>query len=325
MSSGTLVSRLSSKNVIYAAIAGDLLIGVAKFTAAAATGSSAMFSEGMHSFADTGNGLLVLYGLHRAGARPDRDHPFGYGREIYFWSFIVAVLLFALGAGASLYQGISHLVSPEPVQHVAANYLILGLSAVFDGTTWWLALRNFRGKLPYSELLTAVHNSKDPPSFLVLFEDSAALIGLLFAFAGIYLSVKLDLPVLDSVGSILVGLVLAVTAFLVARETKSLLIGERADDAIVDSILEIANGMHGVAHANGVLTVHLAPRQIVAALSLEFADELTVPIIEAKVLELEQRVRRTHPDVVAVFIKPQSQTGFKDAAQRRFESFTDPG
>jgi cation diffusion facilitator family transporter len=318
MASIKVISRLSSRRVIYAAILGDLLIGMTKFAAAAWTGSSSLLSEGVHSIVDTGNGFLLLYGLHRASARPDLEHPLGYGREIYFWSFVVAVLLFAFGAGIPLYQGIIHVLHPEPVQHVSVSYVVLGLSAVFDGTTWLLALRNFRGKRRYSEIFAAVRNSKDPPSFMVLFEDSAALAGVVIAFVGIYLSVHLNLPVLDGVGSIPIGLVLGTTASLLARETKSLLIGERADQAIIDSIMLVAGRIHGIAHANGVLTVHLAPQEILVALSLEFSDELRTPEIEAKVIELERCVRLSHPEVVAVFVKPQSPEGFSESTARRF-------
>jgi len=313
-----LISRLSSRRVIYAAILGDMLIGVTKLTAAGWTGSSSMLSEAIHSFVDTGNGFLLLYGLHKATGRPDIEHPLGYGREIYFWSFVVAVLLFAFGAGASLYEGITHVLNPEPVQHIYANYVVLAISALFDGTTWWLALRHFRGERPYSQIVDAIRESKDPPSFMVLFEDSAALAGILVAFIGIYLSVRLDLPVLDGVGSILIGLILGVTAWLLAKETKSLLIGERADPAIVASIMHVAGQIDGVTHANGVLTMHLAPQEILVALSLEFADELRTPDIEAKVIELERCVRLSHPEVVAVFVKPQSPEGFREMAARRF-------
>jgi cation diffusion facilitator family transporter len=318
MASIKVISRLSSRRVIYAAILGDLLIGLTKLGAAAWTGSSSLLSEGVHSIVDTGNGFLLLYGLHRAAARPDIEHPLGYGREIYFWSFVVAVLLFAFGAGVSFYQGVLHVLNPEPVQHVAASYMVLGVSALFDGTTWWLALRNFRGERRYSEIVDAIRESKDPPSFMVLFEDSAALAGILVAFTGIFLSVHLDLPVLDGVGSIAIGLILGVTAWLLAKETKSLLIGERADPGIVDSILHVAAQIAGVTHANGVLTVHLAPQEILVALSLEFADELRTPEIEAKVIELERRVRLSHPEVVAVFVKPQSPEGFRETVTRRF-------
>jgi cation diffusion facilitator family transporter len=318
MASIKVISRLSSRRVIYAAILGDLLIGLSKLSAAAWTGSSSLLSEGIHSIVDTGNGFLLLYGLHRSAARPDLEHPLGYGREIYFWSFVVAVLLFAFGAGVSFYEGVLHVLNPEPVQHIAASYMVLGISALFDGTTWWLALRNFRGERRYSEIVDAIRESKDPPSFMVLFEDSAALAGILVAFTGIFLSVHLALPVLDGVGSIVIGLILGVTAWLLAKETKSLLIGERADPGIVDSILHVVGQIDGVTHANGVLTVHLAPQEILVALSLEFADELKTPEIEAKVIELERCVRLSHPEVVAVFVKPQSPEGFKEAAARLF-------
>ena len=318
-----VISGLASRRVIYAAISGDLLIGQTKLSVAAWTGSSSMLSEGVHSIVDTGTGFLLIYGLHRSAARADIEHPLGYGRELYFWSFVVAVLLFAFGAGVSLYQGILHALNPGPIQHIAASYVVLGISALFDGTTWWLALRNFRGKRRYSEIVDAIRESKDPPSFMVLFEDSAALAGILVAFTGIFLSVHLDLPVLDGAGSIAIGLILGVTAWLLAKETKSLLIGERADPSIVDSILHVAAQIDGVTHANGVLTVHLAPQEILVALSLEFADELRTPEIEAKVIELERCVRLSHPEIVAVFVKPQSPEGFRETAARRFGKLLD--
>jgi cation diffusion facilitator family transporter len=280
-----------------------------------------MWSEAIHSLVDTGNSVLLLYGIHRARTAPDQEHPLGYGREIYFWSFVVAVLVFALGAGVSLYEGIAHVVDPEPIRNAAASYIVLAISALFDGATWWIALRSFKGRTHYANLFKAIRDSKDPPSFMVLFEDSAALIGLLIAFAGTFLSIQLDLPVLDGVASILIGLVLATTAALLAQETKGLLIGEAADPAIVESIMLIANEMDGVAHANGVLTVHLAPQQIAVALSLEFADELLTPDIEVKVQNLERLLRNLHPEVIVVFVKPQSSAGYRDTLERRRSSW----
>jgi cation diffusion facilitator family transporter len=311
------IAPLSSRKVIYAAIVGNLLVAATKFVAAAWTGSSAMVSEGVHSVVDTGNSLLILYGMYRAKEPPDHDHPLGYGREIYFWSFVVAVMVFTLGAGVALYEGIAHMVSLEPIRNATVNYVVLGLSALFDGTTWWIALRNFKGGRHYSHLFAAIHDSKDPPSFMVIFEDSAALIGLFIAFAGTFLSVQFDLPVLDGIASILIGVVLAATATLLAWETKGLLIGEAADPLIVDCIMGVANDMAGVAHANGIITVHLAPDQILVALSLEFADDLRTTDIEAKIIELEKRVSHLHPTVVALFVKPQSSSRYKDGIQRR--------
>ena len=312
-----LVGRSSARNVIYAAIVGNMLVAMTKLAAALWTGSSVMLSEAVHSIVDTGNELLLLYGLRRAAVPPDHDHPLGHGREIYFWSFVVALLVFALGSVVSLIEGASHILHPHAIEHPTVSYVVIGISALFDGTTWWIALRNFKGKKAYSDVFGAVRESKDPPSFMVLFEDSAALIGLGVAFVGTFLSVKLKLPVLDGVASLVVGLVLAVTATLLARETKGLLIGERADLAIVESITQIAEEMDGVAHANGIITVHLAPEQVVVALSLEFDDTLRTPEIEAKVRELERRVRAAHHTVIAVFIKPQSVAGYEETIEQR--------
>ena len=310
-------AALSTQNVIYAAIAGNLLVAGTKLAAALFTGSSAMLSEAVHSFVDTGNSALLLYALHRAKAPPNRDHPFGFGREIYFWSFVVAVLVFALGAGISIYQGVLHVITPEPIENVTVSYIVLALSALFDGVTWVISFRNFQRGRQDKTLILKIHDSKDPPSFMNLFEDSAALIGLAIAFVGTYLSVALNMPLFDGVASILIGLVLAVTAGFLAYETKGLLIGEAADPLIVQSILTIAEDTDGIANANAIVTLHLAPQQIIVALSLEFADELKTPDIEQRVVDLEARLRAAHPYVVAVFVKPQTSDQFKAAAALR--------
>ncbi|MBK5257776.1 MAG: cation transporter [Vicinamibacteria bacterium] len=308
----------SSRTFIYLALGANFVVAITKFAAAAWTGSSAMFSEGVHTLADMGNEILLLYGLHRGAARPDREHPLGYGREVYFWSFAVALLVFALGAGVSLHEGIQRIQDPRPVENAVVSYVVLGLSALVEGYSWWFTLRGFKGDRGYARIFETIRRSKDPPAFIILLEDSAALLGLGIAFTGIYLSERLRLPVLDGVASILIGVALTMTAVLLGRETKSLLIGERADQHIVDSILQIAETMDGVAHANGVLTVHLAPQQIMVSLSLEFADELKTSQIEAKVAELERRGRLKHPSVTALFVKPQSPEGYKETLERRF-------
>jgi cation diffusion facilitator family transporter len=317
MAPRTLAPPGSSRTVLYAAIAGNILVALTKFVAAFMTGSSAMLSEAVHSLVDTGNEALLLYGLHRAGARPDLQHPLGHGRELYFWSFVVALLVFVVGAVISMLEGVFHILRPHPIANPIVNYIVLGLSVLFDGSTWWIALHAFKGAKPYADVFGAIRQSKDPPSFIVIFEDSAALIGLVVAFLGSYLSVRLHMPVLDGVASIVIGVVLAITATLLARETKGLLIGEPADPSIVQSITRIAEEMEGVAHANGVLTVHLGPRQVVVALSLEFDDALATPQIEAKVRDLERLVRRAHPEVIAVFVKPQSAAGYMEAMEER--------
>jgi cation diffusion facilitator family transporter len=296
----------SSKKVVYAALAGNALVAATKFIAAAFTGSASMVSEGVHSLVDTGNEVLLLYGYRRSTREPDPSHPLGYGRELYFWSFMVALLLFALGAGASVYEGIGHIRAPRRLERVEVNYIVLALSLVFEGASWWMALRTFRARKGKHTYWQAVRESKDPPAFMVLFEDTAAMIGIAIAAVGIFAADRLNMPELDGVASVLIGLVLAVAAFILARESKGLLIGERASERIGNSIMELARGEPGVEDASGPLTVHLAPDQIVAALNLEFDDDLRTPQIERSVVRLEQHVRDKHPEVVALFVKPKS-------------------
>jgi cation diffusion facilitator family transporter len=308
--------RLSSTFVVWGALLGNLAVAVTKAVAASLTGSAAMSSEAIHSFVDTGNEVLLLYGIHRAGRRPDPEHPIGYGRELYFWSFIVALLLFSLGAGVSIYQGVAHIRHPAPIGNPLVNYVVLGLAFLFEGASWLVSLVQFRrakGALGFYE---AFRRSKDPPSFMVLFEDTAALLGILIAAAGITASAVLKRPELDGVASIGIGVVLAVTAALLARESKSLLIGERADSALAEAIVRTAADCGCVANANGIYTVQLAPDQIVAALSLEFGDEMRAPEIEAKIEEIERKVHAAHPEVVDLFIKPQ-RVGTYEARRRR--------
>lgn len=308
----------SSKRVVYAALAGNLLVAATKSLAAAWTGSSAMTSEAVHSFVDTGNEILLLYGVRRAAHRPDPEHPLGYGRELYFWSFIVALLVFALGAGVSVFDGIDRIRHPAPIADPLVNLVVLAFALLFEGGSWLVAFRHFRAVKGALGYYAAFRRSKDPPSFMVLFEDSAALLGIVIAGLGNLGAVLLAAPVLDGIASILIGLVLAFTAILLARESKSLLIGERADRALSDSILGIAGAEDAVERANGVLTIQLAPDQIVAALSLDFADHLRADEIEDRVNEIERKLRAAHPEIIALFIKPQTGRSFRRAVQRRY-------
>jgi cation diffusion facilitator family transporter len=305
----------ASRKVIYAALAGNLLVALTKFAAAWWTGSSAMLSEGVHSVVDTANQLLLLYGISRSAKPRDEGHPLGYGRELYFWSFIVALLIFSLGAGVSFYEGIVHISAPVRITDPHVNYVVLGISFVFEGATFLIALKEFnklRGSLGYLE---AVTRSKDPPSFLVLLEDSAALIGIAIAFIGTFAAEKLAMPVLDGVASIGIGLLLAATATFLARESKGLLIGEGARGSTIRSIRQIAAEQPGVERVNDLVTVHLAPDQVVAALSLEFQDPLTTPEIEKAVAAIEGRICKRHPEVVSIFVKPQSSVTREQRAQ----------
>src|SRR5450830_1279495 len=316
-----LFSRLlqpdqSSRLVIYAALAGNFLVAVTKLWAALWTGSSAMISESIHSVVDMGNELRLRYGMRRANQRPVRDHPLGYGREVYFWSFVVAVLIFTLGAGLSIYEGVHHILDPEPIENATMTYVVLLAALIFEGSSWLLTLHKFKGPRSYAELPGEVLRSKDPPSFIVLLEDTAAILGSVAAFAGIWLSQHFDAPVWDGVASIIIGLILAVTAAVLAQETKGLLIGERASQSVLDSIRATITAMDGVAGANGLFTVHLAPQQILAAMSIEFEDDLRTPQIEALVIEMETQLHHLHPEIVALFIKPQSSGRFHEVQQR---------
>jgi cation diffusion facilitator family transporter len=306
----------SSTVVVYAALAGNLGVALTKIVAALWTGSAAMASEAIHSAVDTSNELLLLYGLKRSELPADQEHPLGYGRELYFWSFIVALLVFAGGSVASVYEGVQHMLRPEPIRAPLVNYVVLGLSAAFEGGSWWMSLRQFsraKGRLGFYE---AFRRSKDPPSFMVLFEDSAALLGLGVAALGNLGAEFLHQPWLDGAASVLIGAILAGVAGLLARESKSLLIGESASPVLATSILSIAAAHDGVAAVNNLLTVQLAPDQVVAALSLEFEDKLRAPQIEAIVAEIEAEIVRTHPQIVLLFVKPQAPEAYQ-ARQRR--------
>jgi cation diffusion facilitator family transporter len=313
-----MATNSSSTRVIFVALIGNLLVAFTKAGAAAWTGSSAMLSEAIHSFVDISNQVLLLYGMRRAKLQADPDHPIGYGRELYFWSFIIALLVFALGAVASIYHGILHVKNPEPIRDALVNEVVLGLAFIFEGASWSVALKHFKAIKGTQGYYAAFRSSKDPPAFVGLFEDSAALIGILIAAAGTFAAGWLDMPVLDGVASIIIGLVLTATAALLARESKSLLIGERADRVLSDALLRIAEAASPNAKANGVLTVQLAPDQILAALSMEFPDALRVPEVEAAVAEIELQVRAAHPEVVTLFIKPQTADAFKETVHQRY-------
>jgi cation diffusion facilitator family transporter len=299
-----------SKYTIYAALGANLAIAATKLGAALFTGSSALLSEGVHSLVDSSNEILLLYGLRRSSKRRSREHPMGYGRELYFWSFIVALLVFALGAGVSIFEGLDHLRSPRPNQHPALSYFVLGVSTLFDGYSFSVALRQFRANKGDVSYLTAIFRSKDPTSFAVLLEDGAALIGIAIAFAGVLSAQLLRRPELDGVASVGIGALLALTALLMARECKALLIGESASPEMEASIRDIVAGDRAISRVHGVLTLHLAPDQIVAALSAAFKNSLTTLEIETSIERIESRIREAHPEIKLLFLKPQTSRAF---------------
>jgi cation diffusion facilitator family transporter len=295
----------SSTKVVWAALAGNVLVTLTKFVAAALTGSSAMLSEAIHSIVDSGNELLLLYGVRRAARPADGFHPFGHGREIYFWSFIVALLIFSLGAGLSLYEGIHHVVHPAPIERPFVSYVVIGLALLFESASWRVAFREFRAEMGEGGYFATVRASKDPMTFIVLFEDTAAIIGLLIALAGTAAAEAFGLPVLDGVASILIGVLLGAVAGILARESKGLLIGEPARSEVVADICAIAGAEPGIQRSRGLFTVHIGPRQVLAAISADFKDSLSAAEVEAAVASVEAKVRQRHPEVVSVLITPQ--------------------
>jgi cation diffusion facilitator family transporter len=299
-------SSTSSTFVLYAALAGNVAVAIVKFAAAMFTGSSAMLSEGFHSLVDSTNEVLLLYGEHRARKPPDEGHPLGHGRELYFWCFVVAMLIFGLGAGVSIYEGVTRVFDPQPVEDEMVNYIVLGAAAVFEGVSWFFAMRAFRRSHGESGVFETARRSKNPTIFMVLFEDSAALIGLLIAFLGTFGATHLGVPELDGAASIGIGLVLAAVAAFLSRESKGLLIGEGASRSVIESIRKIVLAQPHVVHINDFYSVHLGPEQILVAIALDFTDEVTVGELERDVQSIEDEIRRRHPAVVAVFLKPQA-------------------
>lgn len=296
-----------SKKVIYAALAGNTLIALTKFIAAGITGSSAMISEGIHSLVDTGNQVLLLYGMKRAKKPADERFPFGHGKEIYFWSFVVAILIFALGAGISIYEGVIHILHPKPVSDTFINYIVLGLAILFEGAAWLFAFKEFtaaKGKWGYIE---AVQRGKDPTMFVVLFEDSAAILGLTVALVGILLADLTGILYFDGIASILIGFILGGTAVWLAYETKGLLIGEAANLPVRRGISEIVQKANYVEHVNEILTMHMGPDYILVNISIDFVDDAVAEEIENTVSKMDKEIKQRYPNVKRIFIEAEKR------------------
>jgi len=287
-------------------MAGNLAIAVTKFSASFITGSAAMLSEGIHSLVDTSNGILLLWGLRQSTLPADEQHPFGHGKELYFWTLIVAVMIFALGGGISVYEGILHVSRAGPLSDPTVNYVVLALAFLFEGAAWWLALREFRrikGPLGYLE---AIRESKDPTTFTVLFEDSAALLGLIAAGLGIYLSHALNVPELDGVASIVIGVLLCLVAVFLAYESKGLLIGEGVDLRTRASIRKLVELDPDVRRLVRALSMHFGPSDVLLTLEIEFRPELSAAQAAAVIDRLDRSIRAAHPQIHHLFVEAQS-------------------
>lgn len=300
------MSANATTKVIIAALLGNAAISITKFFAAFMTGSSAMLSEGIHSLVDTGNQILLLYGLKQARKPADEEFPYGHGKEIYFWSFIVAILIFAVGAGVSIYEGIRHVIHPATIENPMINYVVLSIAMVFEGGAWFFAFKEFgkvKGNKGYIE---AVQSGKDPSMFVVLFEDSAALLGLLIAMLGIWLAQVTGNPVFDGIASILIGVILGGTAVWLAIETKSLLIGERANSEVVDGIRQLAESLDEVEKVNELLTMHMGPDYILVNISIRFKRKQLTRQIEAVIQELDTLIKSEYAMVKRVFVEAEA-------------------
>lgn len=292
-----------SKQAVAAAILGNAAIATIKFVAGAMTGSSAMISEGIHSVVDTGNGGLLFHGLRRGARAPDAAHPFGHGMEIYFWSLIVAISIFGIGGGMSIYEGITHMWHPSPLESATIAYVVLGLSAVFESLSFSVAWRAFRKHKGPRSTVAAIHHGKDPSLFTVLFEDTAALAGLLVAFLGVLLSHVLDAPVLDGAASVVIGLILVCAAGWLAYESRSLLVGEAADPAVVQELRRIALADPAVLGLGQVLTMHLGPDEILLNIEVQFAPQLPAEEIHAAIHRIEAAISKPFPQINRVFVE----------------------
>ncbi len=295
-----------SKKAAYAALVGNGLIAITKFVASWFTGSSAMLSEAIHSVVDTSNQVLLLYGMHRSERKADDAHPFGYGRELYFWSFVVAIIIFSLGAGLSLYEGISKVQNPSIVSSPHINYIVLSLALVFEGVATSFAFKEFNARRRGKGWYQAIRDSKDAALFTILFEDTAAIIGLIVAFVGLAAAQYFDMPVLDGVASIGIGIVLALTAAFLAFETKALLIGEAASDYLLEGVKGFVAVEDTVKKINELRTMHMGPDDVLLALSLDFEDGIAVGRVETAIFKLEKSIKDTYPEVKRIFIEVQA-------------------
>ncbi len=290
--------------MIVAVLACDAAITISKFVVGFITGSSSMLSEAAHTLVDSSIGLLLLYGERRAALPADDAHPFGYGREIYFWSFVVSLLMFSGGAIVTFYSGVLAALHPEPLGDLRAGYLVLAIAGVFEAGSLWVAWRRFDVERHGAPILESIVASKDAPTFVVLLQSAAGVLGILIAFTGSFAAANLGLARADGLASCAIGVLLAATAFVLARESKKLLLGEPARKEVADSILDLARRQRDVLGVDDIHTVQMAPDQIIVTLEVDFRDSLRTPQIESAIADIENRVRAAVPEVTEIFVHP---------------------
>jgi cation diffusion facilitator family transporter len=302
------MSSEASENpvVVYGAIASNFIIAVAKFVAAYFSGSSAMLSEGIHSLVDTGNESLLLLGIHRSKKPADELHPFGHGMELYFWSLIVAIALFGMGGGMSLYEGVTHLQHGVEIADPRWSYAVLAIAFVAEGTSWTIALRTLLKERRGRSLWRTIRYSKDPSVYTVLAEDTAALLGVVVAFLGVFVGHRFETHYADGSASILIGMILAAVALFLAYESRSLLTGEGADVRIIERICELAQADPAVERVRRPLTMYFGPREVLLNLDVEFQPELSAREVTQAVDRLESKIRQAEPVIKRIFIESES-------------------
>jgi cation diffusion facilitator family transporter len=297
------MSAKGSKISIYGAIIANVAIAISKFLAGAYTGSSAMISEGIHSIVDTANGILLLYGIKKSERPADASHPFGYGMEIYFWSFVVSILIFALGGGIAIYEGIHHIIEPSAVENVKVNYIVLGLAIVFEGTSLIVALKQFKKDNGKYGIIKSMRRSKDSSSFAIIIEDFGAIVGLVVALIGLMIGDFFGWPYADGVASVSIGLILTGMAFFLASETKALLIGEAMDEESILVMDEILSGTESVREFGLIRSVHFGPMGVMVGVDVHFEDDYSLEQIEIEINKIEESVKSKLPVVKYIFIE----------------------
>lgn len=305
-----LMAKSDSKIAILGALLANICVAVVKFIAAFITGSSAMVSEGIHSLIDSANTLLLLYGLNRSKKAPTDKHPFGYGKELYFWTLVVATSLFAIGGGMSVYEGIKHMEHPEPLTDPFWNYIVLGCALVLSSASLWVAYKEFKKANNNKSIWKAIRDSKDPGTFAILFEDTADILGLIVAFLGVYLGHKFNNPYFDGFASIIIGIILASTSFMLAWETKGLLIGESADPELLTKIIQLAEKDESVDYVKPPVSMHIGATDILIALGINFKNELTAEEVAKSIDRIEESIRISFPEVKRIYIEAKSISFF---------------
>ena len=306
------MKQSESRTAVYVGIAANILIAATKFAAALATGSSAMVAEGVHSVVDAGDGLLLLLGQHRAAQPADEQHPLGHGKELYFWSLIVAVLFFALGSGMSFYEGILHILHPEPIGDPTWNYIVLGAAMLFTFVSFGVAFKEFRKRLAGRSYWQTFRESKDPTLFTLVLEDLADMIGMLLAFLGVYLSRLLNKPYLDGAASVGVGVVMTVVAVLLARESKGLLVGEGATSRQREAIRRVASDDEAVLGIRRLVTMYFGPGTLLVALDVQFRSQLDSSAVAAAIVRMEARIRKVQHETMYIYVEATALAGATD-------------